>query len=258
MFFTLSKIIDFILLPITWLIVFCLISLLSKSAKTKKIAGISGLLILLLGSNGYVVNQIQSAYEMPQISLEPQAHYPLAVVLGGGMIRPTQEDPTRINLAESSDRCMQAALLFKSGKINRILITGGNTTIGNLKIDKSEETIYVKRLFIELGIPADSILTETQSKNTRENAIYSKKIIDSLKINTPVLLITSAYHMRRASACYEKEKIQIIPYSVDNKKKDTQMGILESIIPTEKELHKLSILIHEMFGYLMYKIMGYC
>jgi uncharacterized SAM-binding protein YcdF (DUF218 family) len=258
MFFTLSKIIDFILLPITWLIVFSLISLLSKSAKTKKIAGISGLLILLLGSNGYVVNQIQSAYEMPQISLEQQAHYPLAVVLGGGMIRPTQEDPTRINLAESSDRCLQAALLFKSGKINRILITGGNTTIGNLKIDKSDETIYVKRLFIELGIPADSILTETQSKNTRENAIYSKKIIDSLKINTPVLLITSAYHMRRASACFEKEKIQIIPYSVDNKKKETQMGILESIIPTEKELHKLSILIHEMFGYLMYKIMGYC
>ena len=118
--------------------------------------------------------------------------------------------------------------------------------------------MYVKRLFIELGIPADSILTETQSKNTRENAIYSKKIIDSLKINTPVLLITSAYHMRRASACFAKEKIQIIPYSVDNKKKDTPMGILESIIPTEKELHKLSILIHEMFGYLMYKIMGYC
>ena len=258
MFFTLSKIIDFILLPITWIIALSFISLVSTSVKVRKIAGLSGLSILLIGSNGFIINQLQSIYEIPQTTLDQKAHFPLAVVLGGGMIRPIQEDPTRINLAESSDRCMQAALLYKAGKINRILITGGNTSIGNLKIDKSDETLSVKRLFIELGIPADSILIETKSKNTRENAIYSKKIIDSLKINQPVLFITSAYHMRRAAACFEKEHIQIVPYSVDNKKKDTQMGILESIIPTEKELHKLSILIHEMFGYLMYKIMGYC
>jgi len=35
------------------------------------------------------------------------------------------------------------------------------------------------------------------------------------------------------------------------------MGILEIIMPSEKELNKLAILIHEMSGYLIYKIMGY-
>lgn len=257
MFFTLSKIIDFILLPITWLIALSLISLLAKSINTKRIAGLSALGILLLGSNAYLVNKLISAYEIPQIRLKPTDHYPLAIVLGGGMIRPLQEDPDRINLAESSDRCLQAAMLYKSGKIDQILITGGNTSIGSLKIDESNETEQVKRLLIQLGIPDDRIVTETKSKNTRENAIYSKRIIDSMGIQKPVLLITSAYHMRRANACFEKINVPVIPYAVDNKKKDTQQGILEILMPSEKELNKLAILIREMSGYLIYKIMGY-
>ena len=81
MFFTLSKIIDFILLPITWLIALSLISLLAKSINTKRIAGLSALGILLLGSNAYFVNKLISAYEMPQIRLKPTDHYPLATVL---------------------------------------------------------------------------------------------------------------------------------------------------------------------------------
>lgn len=257
MFFTLSKIIDFILLPITWLIALSLISLLAKSINTKRIAGLSALGILLLGSNAYFVNKLISAYEMPQITLKPTDHYPLAIVLGGGMIRPLQEDPNRINLAESSDRCLQAAMLYKSGKIDQILITGGNTSIGSLKIDESNETEQVKRLLIQLGIPDDRIVTETKSKNTRENAINSKKILDSMGIQKPVLLITSAYHMRRANACFEKINVPVIPYAVDNKKKDTPMGILEILMPSEKELNKLAILIHEMSGYLIYQFMGY-
>ncbi len=257
MFFTLSKIIDFILLPITWLIALSLINLFAKSKNTKRLAGLSALVILLLGSNAFFVNKLISVYEMPQISLKQTDHYPLAIVLGGGMIRPLQEDPHRINLAESSDRCMQAALLYKSGKIDRILITGGNTSIGSLKIDDSNETELVKRLLLQLGIPQDRIITETKAKNTRENAINSKRLLDSMRIKGPVLLITSAYHMRRADACFKKLNVPVIPYAVDNKKKDTQQGILEILMPSEKELNKLAILIREMSGYIIYKVMGY-
>lgn len=257
MFFTLSKIIDFILLPITWIIALCLISLLAKSMQTKRIAGISALMIMIIGSNSFIVNKLISAYELPQITLKPTEHYPLGIVLGGGIIRSPQEDPQRINLAESADRCMQAALLYKSGKIDQILITGGNTSIGSFRIDRSNETASVKRLLIQLGIPSSDIMTETQAKNTHENARFSKRIVDSLGIKSPVLLITSAFHMRRAAACYAKVDLPVIPYAVDNKKKDTPLGILEMIIPSEGELQKLAVLIREMSGYLIYQMMGY-
>lgn len=255
MFFTLSKIIDFLLLPISWIILFACSALFTQSPKLKKGATVILLLILLVASNTIVVNTLFSAYELPQTTAK--GHYRLAIILGGGMIREAQEDHSRINVAESADRFMQPVLLYKQGKVDRILITGGNTSIGNLKIDQSNETLQVKRLLIDLGIPADKIITETQARNTHENAVYSKKILDSMAIQGPILLVTSAFHMRRAAACFRKEDITCIPYVVDSKKKDTPLGILECIVPSEKELFKLSYLLREMFGFLIYRIMGY-
>lgn len=255
MFFTLSKIIDFILLPITWIILCACVALFTKSVKTKKGAILSLLTILILASNTFVVNSLFSAYEMPQTVAK--GHYPLAIILGGGMIREQQVDVSRMNAAESADRFIQPLILYKQGIIDRILITGGNTSIGNLKIDQSNETMQVKRLLITLGIPADKIITENQARNTYENAVYSKRILDSMSIKGPILLVTSAFHMRRAAACYTKAGVACIPYVVDSKKKDTPMGVLEYIVPSERELAKFSYLIREMFGYIVYRIVGY-
>jgi uncharacterized SAM-binding protein YcdF (DUF218 family) len=255
MFFTLSKIIDFILLPISWIILCACLVLFTKSLKIKKGAILSLLTILILASNTIVVNTLFSSYEMPQ--REANGHYPLAIILGGGMIREPQEDRMRINIAESADRFLQPLILYKQGKIDRILITGGNTSIGNLKIDQSNETMQVKRLLINLGIPANKIITENQARNTYENAVYSKKILDSMSIKGPILLVTSAFHMRRAAACFKKAGVTCIPYVVDSKKKDTRLGILECIVPSERELAKFSYLIREMFGYVVYRLVGY-
>lgn len=255
MFFTLSKIIDFILLPISWLIALACLALFTKNSKWRKFAGLSLLGILLFASNSLLVNTLFSAYEMPQTELRD--HYPVAIILGGGMIRANQEDPTRMNVGESADRFLQPALLYKQGKVDRILITGGNTSIGNLKIDQSNETAQVKRLLVALGIPNEKILTETLARNTHENAVNSKKMIDSLHLKGPFLLVTSAFHMRRSIACFTKIGINCTPYVVDSKKKDTDLGVLECIIPSEKELYKLSYLLREIFGFLIYRFVGY-
>jgi uncharacterized SAM-binding protein YcdF (DUF218 family) len=108
-----------------------------------------------------------------------------------------------------------------------------------------------------MGIPANKILLEKQAKNTYENARNCRGILDSLALKQPVLLITSAYHMRRSMACFNKQGIQAIAYAVDSKKKDTQLGVLECIIPSERELYKLSVLVRELFGFVIYRIMGY-
>ena len=255
MFFTLSKIIDFILLPISWILALACMALFSKNVKRKKIATCCFIGILLLASNTFLVNTLFSAYEMPQTAAK--GHYSVAIILGGGMIRSNQEDTSRINVGESADRFIQPALLFKQGKVDKILITGGNTSIGNLKIDQSNETAQVKRLLIALGIPKEKIFTETQARNTHENAVNSKRMIDSLHLKGPFLLVSSAFHMRRAMACFTKSGIACTPYVVDSKKKDTQLGVLECIIPSEKELFKVAYLLREMFGYLIYQIMGY-
>lgn len=255
MFFTLSKIIDFLLLPISWIIILTATLVFSKKAKIKKFAGIILISILILGSNTLVVNTLFSAYELPQTELDNT--YDVGVILGGGIIRANQEDPYRINIGESADRVMQPLFLYKQGYINRILITGGNTSIGHLKVDETNETAQVKRLLISLGVPSNHIITETKAKNTHENALYTKQLLDSLGIPKTIVLVTSAYHMRRSIACFKKEGFIVTPYVVDSKKKDTHLGVLECIIPSEKELFKLSYLIREIIGYGIYRIMGY-
>lgn len=255
MFFTLSKIIDFLLLPITWLIALTCLTLFANKVKLKRTAGFCLLVILIVGSNTWVVNGLFSAYELQQS--EAKGHYSLAIILGGGMIRANQEDKSRSNVGESADRFLQPVLLYKAGKVDQILITGGNTSIGSLKIDQSNETMQVKKILMALGIPEAKILVENQARNTHENAKFSKRMVDSLKIHGPILLVTSAFHMRRASACFTKEGLRCIPYVVDSKKKDTDLGVLECIVPSEKELYKLSYLLREMFGLLIYRIVGY-
>jgi uncharacterized SAM-binding protein YcdF (DUF218 family) len=64
--------------------------------------------------------------------------------------------------------------------------------------------------FIEAqGVPRNIVRLETTSKSTRENALYSKGMIGEMP--TPVVLLTSDYHMYRARRCFEKLGIQVIP-----------------------------------------------
>jgi uncharacterized SAM-binding protein YcdF (DUF218 family) len=73
----------------------------------------------------------------------------------------------------------------------------------------------------------------------------------------PILLITSAAHMRRSLACFEKVGLRPVAYPVDHKKKDSPMGVLEWLMPSENHLARFSQLVREVIGYLIYKLNGY-
>jgi uncharacterized SAM-binding protein YcdF (DUF218 family) len=72
-----------------------------------------------------------------------------------------------------------------------------------------------------------------------------------------MVLVTSAMHMPRAKACYIKEGFLIDEFSADIKKKDTPSGILDQIIPQERNLSKFAELIREMTGFVIYKLMRF-
>jgi len=90
---------------------------------------------------------------------------------------------------QASDRFIQALRLYKLGHIKKILITGGSGSLWN---QQYKEADFVKEQLLEFGIPPQDIIAENQSKNTFENAVNTKKILDSLQLPQPYLLITSA------------------------------------------------------------------
>lgn len=257
MFFALSKIIDFILLPICWLFILLILGLFQKNNFRKNIIFSLSILLLFLFTNPTFVNQLFKWYEYPQTQLNAHQKYTWGIVLGGGMVHAGDTTGGRIHVGDTGDRFAQPILLYQKGIIKKILITGGNTSIGQLKIDHGHESADVKKLMISYGVRENDIFLEIQAKNTRENAIYSSDKLLNFKQDT-VLLITSAAHMRRSIGCYKKVGFKIKPYPVDFEQRYGQPGFLDSWMPHEGNMYKLAQIIREMFGFVVYKIMGYC
>ncbi|MHA8082012.1 YdcF family protein [Aquirufa sp. A-Brett2-15D] len=206
--------------------------------------------MLLLFSNGWFVNQCYLAYESPQTNLNKP--YQWCIILGGGMMRAGNGYRT----GETADRFIQPLLLYKQGKVKRLLITGGNVNIKGLKVDATKESKKVKEVLIAMGVNEKDIFLEENARNTHENAVNTKKMLQPY-LSERMVLVTSAMHMPRAKACYTKEGFLIDEFPADIKKKDTYSGILDRIIPEERNLTKFAELIREIAGYVIYKIVGF-
>jgi uncharacterized SAM-binding protein YcdF (DUF218 family) len=107
-----------------------------------------------------------------------------------------------------------------------------------------------------MGVAEKDIYLEEEARNTHENAVYTKQMLTPF-LADKILLVTSAMHMPRAKACYIKEGFLVDDFPADIKKKDTPSGILDQIIPQERNLSKFAELIREIAGYAIYKLIGF-
>lgn len=258
MFFSLSKIIDFLLLPICWIIVALIYAILQKDKRKSRNAVIVSLSIILLCTNGLITNILYQSWELKQPPTLPKNHYTWGIILGGGIIKNTGSINHDMVFAESSDRLLQTFRLYKKGIIKKIIITGGNTGIKHLTNDFSEESKKSKRFMIQMGIPAKDIFIETKARNTFENAKNCRTLLRNYLKTDSMIVITSAYHSRRSKACFEKQGFKFIIYPVDPIGKNGSIGLLHQIIPEEKNLYLCSKIIREISGFYIYKILGYC
>ncbi|MFN3947749.1 MAG: YdcF family protein, partial [Aquificaceae bacterium] len=109
----------------------------------------------------------------------------------------------------------------------------------------------MKQLLEELGVERKSILTDTKSTNTYENALYVKEMCEKKGFKKPIL-ITSAYHMPRAVKAYQKVGLEVLPYPTDFKQ-DKRYN-LYSFIPRMSVLHDSYKAIREYLGSLAYDL----
>ena len=254
MFFILSKVLDFLLAPLLWVILILLCAFFSKNLRRKRKIYIIGLLLLLFFSNRYFVNEAFIAWEDTPVQISDLEIYETAIVLTG--ITNSRNGITdRVFFGKGADRLLHAVQLYRLGKINRILISGGS---GNLIRKSVPEAIQLKKVFLNCGVPEADIILEERSRNTIESARYSKKLSDSLKIGQKFLLITSAFHIPRSFGCFEKEGLIVQAYPVDFYSHDRNYDLETILVPTAGALEKWGILIHEIVGYIVYKFMGYC
>jgi uncharacterized SAM-binding protein YcdF (DUF218 family) len=150
---------------------------------------------------------------------------------------------------------MQAVELYRKGHIKKIIFTGGS---GSILHPELKEGAYLKRFFLFMGIPESDFIVESESQNTRQNALFTKVILDEKKIKGEFLLITSAFHMRRSLGCFRKEGMTVDPYSTDRFAGPRKFEFDHVFIPNLSAMEDWNLLIHEVVGFITYKIMGYC
>jgi uncharacterized SAM-binding protein YcdF (DUF218 family) len=253
MFFILSKLLSFLISPIVWIFFLLVLAVISKNHKRKKKILIINLVLLFIFSNGFIQNEIFKLWEIPAIKISEGKKFKFGIVLGGLSWEDTELK--RIQFVRGGDRLFQAIDLYKNNCIEKILFTSGSA-----QLDKPEavEAFPVQKYLLSIGMPDSSIVIESSSKNTYENALFSSKIINDRNVKDTCLLITSAFHMRRAVACFEKLKIPVKAYSTDRYSGMRQFNIDMLFIPSAQVLLAWDIMFHEIFGYITYKAVGYC
>ncbi len=176
-----------------------------------------------------------------------------AIVVLGGTLTPPASPGSDANLSAAADRLVFGARLYRLGKSPIILISGGNAAgAGTMQA----ESIHAAALMRSWGIPADAILTETESVNTYENAVFTKLMLNQYDLKT-VLLVTSALHMPRALATFETAGIETTPAATDFETSVPVASGLAAWIADPAALEGTTRALKEYIGRLVYRQRGW-
>ena len=171
-----------------------------------------------------------------------------AIVLLGGSMGVETNLSSYAEMWTSADRVWQAARLYKAGKSTKIIATGDHAVDSTLG------------LLLDFGVAKDDVCfmdarnTEEEAKGIRE-MLERSGVINSSSTGSKVLLVTSAWHMKRARMMFEKyaPDIEIVCAPADFENSMTaKRGF--SIVPDVNVFTLNSIAFHEWVGIVGYTL----
>lgn len=257
MFYFLSKTLDFLLMPIGLMFILLAYALFTTNrTKARWSVGMVTLLLYIL-CNAYLVNKAFRWWEYaPRNISEVKAGQAVGIVLTGGMIRMPNLQSDHPGLGNHADRFLQAYLLYKAGKIDKILISGA-TSPRTMKL-RQDDGQQAARLLRQWGVPAQDIILENTSRNTHENAVNTARILQERFPTKRYVLITSAFHLRRAVGCFNKAGVSAEAFPADFYGVTLLPTLRDCFRPDPEILGYAHFLWREWIGYVTYKVVGYC
>lgn len=213
-------------------------------------------LTLLIFSSSIISSSLWKFLEHPYKRLDLNAIknvYGIVVLSGGGFHLP----PGNSNIFEwnDPDRFNAGVDLYKSGKAKKLIFTGGSSPlIANTYL---EGDLYTEQAIL-MGIPEKDILSTDRVFNTFQEAKAIKNILSMKKENyREIILVTSAYHMKRAKKIFEREGFIVSPYPVDFFSSKNFISIFSNPInwiPNARSFSRSSSAIREFIGQISYRV----
>ena len=241
----LHKILPIFVLPIMLVIIVILIGLIKNKKKLIYIAiGVLYIISTPIFSNNFFKLVEGSEYRKPISAIDSAD----AIVVLSGMLEINEVgDSTYIEWGDP-DRFFGGLALFKSGKAQKLIFTGGKMPWD--KVKKTEGDV-LKEYAISNSIPSEKVSVTKDVGNTADEAVAVKELIGPSK---RIILVTSAYHMYRAQRLFENAGFIVYPYRVDYKAAVTQAITLMDFLPDAGSLRITEMGMRELNGRLFYLI----
>jgi len=255
MFFVVSKVLGFLTWPSNLLMVLGFAGALLLATRFAR-AGLQCLLasLLLLAICGLspLGNALMLPLEQRFPPWNPARGAPDGIVVLGGAFD-TNVAPARgeISLNEAAERMTSAVELARKYPDARIVFSGGS---GQIVHGGSTEAALAVRLFENLGVPAGRLVTEDRSRDTDENAKFSKAIADP-KPGERWLLVTSGHHMPRAVGAFRRAGFEVEAYPVDWRTRGPE-DLARPFRIASDGLKRTDTAVHEWVGLLVYWLSG--
>lgn len=190
--------------------------------------------------------RLEKAYPIPAESVRADA----ALVLAG-TVDVARSTPDRVELYDRTERIIEGARLVKRGRARWLVISGGS---GDPLRPEVAEAEHLAALARELGVSPSVTLLEEKSRTTAENARLSASLLKQHGIGR-FFLVTSAFHMPRAVACFRKLGLDPVPYPVDFRAWPDRRQMYR-YTPTAPALAGATLAVHEYIGYAVYWLTG--
>lgn len=175
-----------------------------------------------------------------------------AIVTLGGAVGAPQPPRVYPDLNGAADRVWHAARLYEAGKAPLVVASGGTLP---WKDQQFREAPAMQQLLTSWGVPADSVLLESSSANTYQNATRTAALLEKRGVDR-VLLVTSALHMRRALATFRSTRLEVVPAATDYRVVEGKTTLLD-LLPSAGALDGSTAAIREYVGYVVYDWRGW-
>ncbi len=250
MLFIISKVLLYLVLPPSSILL--LMAAGFVIVRQKRMVGwgliVLGFLLLYGLSSGPVINSLIVPLETSYPPLKDKTvHADAIVVLTGGV-----SDLSRLGLEpEPSDlsleRLVKGVMLYRDLR-RPLIITGGS---GSLIHSEIAEADAMARAAVALGIPKQDIVIENKSRNTLESARAVRGLLKGKRI----ILVTSAFHMKRSVALFKKQGFDVVP-SPTGYLALSQPVSRYSFIPSAAGLSTSAVALSEYISFAWYSMKG--
>jgi uncharacterized SAM-binding protein YcdF (DUF218 family) len=255
MFFTLAKIFWFVVQPLGMILVSLVLALLALLLGWRRIGGLlvaAALAVTLVSGwtsiGAMALHPLENRFERPDSLPDDVAG---VIVLGGFFEGAINLARGGHELNSAADRIVEAAILARRYPEARVVVTGGS---GSLVLEGEADGATAPRLLEALGVAPERLVMEDQSRDTYENAVLTRELLDPQPGET-FLLVTSAFHMPRSVMLFRKAGFDVVPWPSDYRTAgDDTLGFSRN--NAVHTLQTTGLAMREWIGLIAYRLTG--